>query len=82
MQPELVDLDVRPILETGGEPLGAIMSAVAALGPDQGLRLLAPFKPVPLFDLLGARGFRHRATEIEGGDWEVVFWRDGPPAAG
>ncbi len=82
MQPDLVDLDVRPILEAGGEPLGAIMAAVSALGPDQGLRLLAPFKPVPLFELLAGRGFRHQATEIAGGDWEVLFLRDDPPAAG
>lgn len=67
------DLDVRPILRGGGEPFGAIMEAVAALAPGQCLRLTAPFKPVPLFQVLGARGFEPSAREIGGGDWEVIF---------
>ncbi len=67
------ELDVRPILGRGGEPLGAIMEAVAALAPGQGLRLLAPFKPVPLFHVLGQRGFEPAAHEIGNGDWEVIF---------
>ncbi|MCA0008715.1 MULTISPECIES: DUF2249 domain-containing protein [unclassified Mesorhizobium] len=67
------DLDVRPILREGGEPFSAIMEAVAALGPGQSLRLLVSFKPIPLFQVLGARGFEPSAKEIGNGDWEVVF---------
>ncbi|MBN9071298.1 MAG: DUF2249 domain-containing protein [Rhizobiales bacterium] len=67
------DLDVRPILREGGEPFSAIMEAVAALAPGQSLRLLATFKPLPLFQVLGARGFEAAAREIGNGDWEVLF---------
>jgi uncharacterized protein (DUF2249 family) len=67
------DLDVRPILREGGEPFSVIMAAVAALAPGQPLRLLATFKPLPLFQVLGARGFEAAAREIGGGDWEVIF---------
>jgi hypothetical protein len=67
------DLDVRPILRQGGEPFGAIMAAVAGLAPGQALRLLATFKPIPLFQVMGARGFDAAAREIGGGDWEVIF---------
>jgi len=67
------DLDVRPILRDGGEPFSAIMEAVAELAPGQSLRLLASFKPIPLFQVLGARGFEPVSREIGGGDWEVVF---------
>ena len=67
------ELDVRPILRDGGAPFSIIMEAVAALAPGQSLRLLASFKPVPLFQVLGARGFEAAAREIGGGDWEVVF---------
>lgn len=66
-------LDVRPILKAGGEPFSDIMQAVAALEPQQGLRLLASFKPVPLFAVMEQRGFRHAARPLDGGDWEVVF---------
>lgn len=67
------ELDVRPILREGGEPFSEIMEAVAALAPGQRLRLLATFKPIPLFNVLGSRGFEPSAREIGDGDWEVIF---------
>lgn len=70
-------LDVRPILQAGGEPFGEIMQAVADLEPQQGLRLLASFKPVPLFAVMEQKGFRHEARPLDDGDWEVVFTPDG-----
>ncbi|MBS0399922.1 MAG: DUF2249 domain-containing protein [Proteobacteria bacterium] len=73
MTPSFVDVDVRPILRSGGEPFGKIMQAVAALGPGEGIRLLATFKPTPLFRVMGSKGFTHEAREIGGGDWEVLF---------
>lgn len=68
-----VDLDVRPILRSGGEPFQQIMETVTSLAPGYGLRLLATFKPIPLFGLLGSKGFSYEAVEIEGGDWEILF---------
>ncbi|WP_322987738.1 MULTISPECIES: DUF2249 domain-containing protein [unclassified Hoeflea] len=73
MTTTFVDLDVRPILKDGGEPFDLIMKAMAALGPDQGLRLLATFQPIPLFHVMKSKGFTHEATEIGEGDWEVLF---------
>jgi uncharacterized protein (DUF2249 family) len=73
MTTQLAELDVRPTLRAGGEPFQQIMEAVGALEPGQGLRLLATFKPVPLFSVLGSKGFEHEEREIGGGDWEVLF---------
>ena len=73
MNPAPRELDVRLILRSGGEPFQAIMEAVGALKPGQGLRLLAPFRPQPLFKVMESRGFGHTAREMEGGDWEVLF---------
>jgi uncharacterized protein (DUF2249 family) len=70
---DFVDVDVRPTLRAGGEPFGQIMAAVNALTPGQGLRLYATFKPTPLLQVLGAKGFGYEAREIGGGDWEVLF---------
>lgn len=70
---DLSTLDVRDILKAGGEPFSEIMQAVEGLSPGQGLRLLATFKPVPLFGVMAQRGFGHSEREIGGGDWEVVF---------
>jgi uncharacterized protein (DUF2249 family) len=73
MTTSFVELDVRPILNAGGEPFDKIMLAVNSLQRGQGLRLLATFKPTPLLQVLGSKGFAHQAKELEGGDWEVVF---------
>jgi uncharacterized protein (DUF2249 family) len=70
---EFKTLDVRPILADGGEPFQAIMAAVESLAPGQGLTLLAPFKPVPLFNVLERKGFLHQVSALEGGDFEVRF---------
>ncbi|KQZ82832.1 universal stress protein [Mesorhizobium sp. Root157] len=74
------DLDVRPVLRDGGEPFSLIMQAVSALAPGQSLRLFATFKPLPLFQVLGARGFDASAREIGNGDWEVIFTPSGAAA--
>ena len=74
-----LDLDVRPILREGGEPFGEIMEAIGKLAPGQSLRLLAPFKPIPLFSVLGQRGFQPEAREIGDGDWEVLFMPQAAP---
>ena len=68
-----VTVDVRETLKAGGEPFSAIMKVVTSLKPGQGLKLLAIFKPVPLFSVMAEKGFSHRERQIGGGDWEVVF---------
>jgi TusA-related sulfurtransferase len=68
-----LDLDVRPILRAGGEPFGAIMSAVRELAPGQSLRLIAPFRPDPLFQVLARQGLANDARQVDGGDWEILF---------
>lgn len=73
MTPSHKELDVRPVLRNGGEPFHDIMEAVQSLAPGQGFKLIATFKPEPLFRVMGKRGFTHSATEIGNGDWEVLF---------
>lgn len=66
-------LDVREELRNGGEPLPRIMETIRDLAPDQPLRLLATFEPLPLYTVLAKKGFGHSATRLGEGDWEVVF---------
>lgn len=70
---EYIDVDVRPILRSGGEPFSVIMSALESLEPGRGLRLFATFKPVPLFAVMANKGFSHSEQELESGEWEVLF---------
>ena len=76
MSEKIVTLDVREDLQKGREPFGKIMKAVAALKNGQSLRLIAPFRPAPLFAIMTTKGFSHRATATPQGDWEVLFTRE------
>lgn len=76
---KVTELDVRPILEAGGEPFGAIMNAVASTASDGAIRLRATFKPTPLFHVLGQQGWQHWIERGEGADWIVWFYH---PASG
>ncbi len=68
-----LELDVRPQLARGEEPFGAIMAAADRLAPGQSLRLIAPFRPAPLFNVMANRGFGVSDRRRSDGAWEVVF---------
>lgn len=68
-------LDVRPELESGGEPFVRIMEAASAIHPGGSLVIIAPFEPVPLYDVLGARGFGHETVRVTVDEWMVRFAR-------
>lgn len=71
--PAPLTLDVREELQRGGEPLAKILQAVGQLKTGQALRLLATFEPLPLYAVLGHKGFSHEARKVGPGDWEVLF---------
>jgi uncharacterized protein (DUF2249 family) len=75
MQEPTITLDVRDDLHAGRPPLDRILAAAAGLGQRQGLRLLAPFHPVPLLRRLEREGFTHVSRQDDAGDWEMVFTR-------
>jgi uncharacterized protein (DUF2249 family) len=80
----MVELDVRDDLRAGREPFSRIMAAVSTLADDRVLHLRTTFEPVPLYAVLGKRGFHHEAMADAADDWSVWFWRpagDGAPAA-
>lgn len=66
-------LDVRPDLERGDEPFVRIMEAAAGIHPGESLLLIAPFEPVPLYGVLGGRGFQHETHQIAPNEWVVRF---------
>ena len=68
---ETTALDVRPILAAGEEPLGLILETAAGVSAGGVLEITAPFEPIPLYAVLGARGFGH-LTEMRAADEFVV----------
>ena len=68
--------DVRGLLRKGVEPFPEIFSRASALGPDEGLIVIAPFLPSPLVERLSAEGFATRVERGQEADWLVYFWRN------
>lgn len=74
-----VDLDVRPILHGGTDPLKTILKTVEQLASNQYLHLVNSFEPIPLYTVLGKRGFDH-FTEFLDGTFHVHFYQRMPAA--
>ncbi len=68
------DLDVREVLRNGLEPFAGIMAAIGAVKPGAILRIRAIFEPVPLYSVLGGRGFSHWTEKLADDDWRVWFY--------
>lgn len=73
-QDKIVELDVRPILNSGRDPFLDIMKKIQELKDDQVLLLINFFEPVPLYTVLGKKGFDHY-TEKEEDKFKVYFFR-------
>ncbi|HLH70691.1 MAG TPA: DUF2249 domain-containing protein [Candidatus Dormibacteraeota bacterium] len=69
----MATLDVREMMAQGADPFAAIMRVVEQLQPGEEFELVAPLEPVPLYEVLGARGFEHDTEDLGGGDYRVVF---------
>ena len=72
---EILEFDVRPILNQNGDPLKEITARAMALKSAQCLRLIAPFVPVPLITLLGKKGFIHSTCTIGPDEVHTYFKR-------
>lgn len=83
IQPEqVVELDVRPTLKAGKDPLKQILAKVKALAPAEVLKIINTFEPTPLILMLKKKGFQSwtdtgRPTQVE--TW---FFRENGVKAG
>ncbi|WP_280587823.1 DUF2249 domain-containing protein [Halorubrum sp. Boch-26] len=66
-------LDVR---ERDDPPFPAISDALDELAPDDRLRLVNDFEPVPLYDVLSDRGFEHETERVADDEWHVTIEHD------
>ncbi len=65
-------LDVRDLDEP---PFGPITEALDDLADGTELRLIAPFEPKPLYEVLDARGFDHETERVSAEEWHVRISR-------
>jgi uncharacterized protein (DUF2249 family) len=71
-------LDVRAAQRAGQEPLADILRAVRDLPPGGILALRNTFEPLPLYAVLGRRGFQAWARRLAADDWEIFFAQVAP----
>ncbi len=74
---QIEELDVRPILQAGGEPFSRIMQLASKVEVEGGFKLIANFEPVPLYGALAPKGFDHWTRKVADDRWEVLFYRSG-----
>ena len=67
-------LDVRPIINAGKDPLKDILDKVRTIKLDEVLVIINSFEPVPLYSLLGAKGFRYFTEKIDDA-YKVYFYK-------
>lgn len=70
-----VHVDARPLLAQGREPFSVLMAAAARVAPGGLLVVDAPFDPLPLKRLLGAKGFSHETEEVAPDHFCIRFSR-------
>ncbi len=51
-------LDARPIILRGGHPIEEVMMAVQTLDNGEVFKLITPFQPSPLIDMIVSQGFK------------------------
>jgi len=61
---KLVEIDVRPVLEAGSDPLAMILGKLKTLQPGWVLKLTNSFEPTPLLSLLQKKGFRTYVNHV------------------
>lgn len=73
MEQKIIELDVREDINNKLEPFQKIMEAIKNLNKDDLFILHAPFKPVPLFAVLKAKGFTYEEEKLDKKHWKVTF---------
>jgi hypothetical protein len=77
MDQKTIELDVREDINNKLEPFQKIMEAISGLEMNDVLILHAPFKPVPLYGVLKAKGFDHEVEKIEAKHYKIIFTKKG-----
>lgn len=63
----VIDLDVRPILDSGVDPFEAIMAKLKTLDDSDTLKIINTFEPIPLLNILKKKGYDYQVERPEEG---------------
>jgi len=78
LKPEqIIDLDVRPIMDGGKDPLTLITQKIKSLPEKGALKIINSFEPTPLISLLKKQGFESFTDRIDDQTVETYFYKTG-----
>jgi uncharacterized protein (DUF2249 family) len=63
----IIDLDVRPILDSGVDPFNVIMDTLKNLNDGDTLKVINTFEPIPLLNILKSKGYEYNTERPEDG---------------
>jgi uncharacterized protein (DUF2249 family) len=72
---QLTELDVRPVLASGEDPLNIIMSKIKTIEPGGILKIINSFEPTPLILLLEKKGFETYVEHISSDHVNTYFYK-------
>ena len=72
---KIIDLDVRPAIQSGKDPLNMILQKVKAIDQGQVLKIINSFEPTPLMHLLGKKGFESYSEMITADLVQTYFYK-------
>jgi len=74
---QLIELDVRPLIASGKDPLSIIIEKVKTIKAGQVLKIINTFEPIPLMRLLEKQDFIVYADVINDDLAETYFYKQG-----
>lgn len=74
---QIIDFDVRPILDGGADPLRDIQAKIKELKEGEILNIINSFEPIPLILLIEKQGFKSFVNTIALDHYETYFYKDG-----
>src|SRR5690242_4359487 len=72
---DIIELDVRPIIDSGDDPLKLIVQTVKKVRKGQALKIINTFEPAPLITLLKKQGFESWVDYKEEQLIETYFYK-------
>ncbi|MEN8250536.1 MAG: DUF2249 domain-containing protein [Bacteroidota bacterium] len=75
-QTRIVVLDVRPIINSGGDPFSKIMDTIKTLKDDETLKIINIFEPTPLIGILEGKGYKIWTEEIDVDEYHTFFTKE------
>jgi len=78
---QIVDLDVRPIIDAGEDPLSLIVSKVKTVPKGGALKIINSFEPTPLISILKKQGFESFTDILDDQVVETYFYKSNDSVA-